>query len=269
MELVTDTIHSFGGIDIVSFYYDNSFLLDYDRNREKQIIMEKYTEDFYRIIRQERIYYINGEIKSPIKKKRIIEDIKEDTKIKKEDKKEIEIELNEEQEEDIKEITKYFASKLGEKEEDKKEPNKKPEEIKKAPKEKDKVKKEDKKIKKEEKIEPLLPNLDTSGEIRLEQKTAGLVHKFKGKSKDLDISIQLEIEGPQGFEGYFIIKNGKNDFYNGSLENPNITIMGKEDIWESILDGNITNQRAFMTGQIKVRGNFVLLSKFDEIYNYG
>ncbi|MDR2167058.1 MAG: SCP2 sterol-binding domain-containing protein [Clostridiales bacterium] len=37
--------------------------------------------------------------------------------------------------------------------------------------------------------------------------------------------------------------------------------------WNDVLSKKVTAQKAFMMGQLKVRGNFVLLTKFDQMFN--
>jgi putative sterol carrier protein len=43
--------------------------------------------------------------------------------------------------------------------------------------------------------------------------------------------------------------------------------MADSAVWLDVLQGNTTAQKAFMIGGIKVRGDFVLLTKFDTLFS--
>ena len=101
------------------------------------------------------------------------------------------------------------------------------------------------------------------------QHTARLVHFFQPQlSKDLNCTIQLKISGEQAFEGFITINGTNCDYYDGQTNNPTLTVVAEDKNWISVATGNLTAQKAFMTGQIKIKGNFVLLTRFDQIFNF-
>lgn len=99
------------------------------------------------------------------------------------------------------------------------------------------------------------------------QKTESLYHYFQPqKAKDMNAVIQVNVKGDEKFEGFITIKDGECTYNNGVHDDPNVTIFVESNVWEDILDGRYSTQKAFMIGQLKVRGNFILLSKFDQLF---
>ncbi|MCL1936718.1 MAG: SCP2 sterol-binding domain-containing protein [Defluviitaleaceae bacterium] len=100
------------------------------------------------------------------------------------------------------------------------------------------------------------------------QLTKGLVHYYQPQlSNNLICAIQLNVEGINGFDGYFLINNKDCEYYDGVFENPSVTIISNEINWLNIVTGKISAQKSFMTGNIKIKGNFVLITKFDQMFN--
>ncbi|MCL2565102.1 MAG: SCP2 sterol-binding domain-containing protein [Defluviitaleaceae bacterium] len=104
---------------------------------------------------------------------------------------------------------------------------------------------------------------------KLVQKTASLMHYYKaGLSDGLKATISLDINGNDAFIGFIKFDGPDADFRMGQAENPDVTIIADDNKWNEIIKGKISAQKAFMIGQIKVRGNFVLLSKFDQLFDF-
>ena len=54
--------------------------------------------------------------------------------------------------------------------------------------------------------------------------------------------------------------------YYGNMENPDVLCKMDADIMEQIISGRITFQRAFMSGQMQVKGDFRLLRMLDQVF---
>ena len=101
----------------------------------------------------------------------------------------------------------------------------------------------------------------------LKQRTQSLYHYFQPQlAKDFDVIIQVSISGKESFNGFFIIKNGECSYTEGIHQSANVTIISDCSVWEEVLDGKCTLQKSFMLGRLKVKGNFVIISRFEQIF---
>lgn len=101
----------------------------------------------------------------------------------------------------------------------------------------------------------------------LKQKTQMLYHYFQPHmANDIFLSIQLVISGKEQFEGYFLINNGDCTYNDGSIQNPDVSVFSPSDVWAEVLNGKTTLQKAFMLGRLKVKGNFIMISKFEQFF---
>ncbi len=63
------------------------------------------------------------------------------------------------------------------------------------------------------------------------------------------------------------VDNSKCDCRTGDEDGCDVVITSDERIFEDILEGRITFQRAFMAGSIKMKGDFKLLRSMDQLFN--
>lgn len=115
-------------------------------------------------------------------------------------------------------------------------------------------------------------NVDKSSNISpsissLKQKTQSLYHYFQPQlANGINIIMQVSISGKENFNGFFVINNGECNYTEGIHPSADVTIISDSSVWEEILDGKCTLQKAFMLGRLKVKGNFVIISKFEQFF---
>jgi len=257
-DYITDVISQFGGIDVgkITISDDDAKKALSDISIKEAV--EKYAEDFYRILKQERKFFVSGkksftnmfstqdnvnlanktEFKSTAKKiksSEILEKIDYNA-------------FDAKQEEDIKEISKFLSNQYNS------------------------AKNEN--IVKDDTFsttgykdmsfasKKVVPHIKSC-----HQRTQSLYHYFQPQlAAGIDAVIQINVKGDEKFEGYLEIHGGSCNYVDGVHENPDVTVFSECNVWLDILNGKYSIQKAFMIGQLKVRGNFVLMTKFDQLF---
>ncbi len=103
--------------------------------------------------------------------------------------------------------------------------------------------------------------------LNARQMTQNLTHYFQPHlAEGLVCNVELNITGMEAFDGVIVINKNTCEFVDGKSNNADVIISASDDAWKQIVNGTTSTQKSFMTGQIKVRGNFVLLSKFDNLF---
>lgn len=116
------------------------------------------------------------------------------------------------------------------------------------------------------------PQVKTAEEVVYREKTCkqmmqSLPHHFQSHlAAGVKAVFQFNITGEEIVDGYLIIDNDQTQFIDGTTDRADIFIYTTSEIMKDILRGKYSIQKAFMTGQLKVRGNFVLLSKLEQLY---
>lgn len=269
IEYLSNIIGQLGGFDAVRICINSKDAEGLYENKELKEIIERQTEDFYRILRQNRKFiipvYQSNISAAPLsaeaeagesaengdnftdeeyfalfgKHKRHKANLEELYQ-----KHNIETETGQKQEE-IEEIANYFVQKF--------------------------IKEGDGIVVSD--IEPIAPKSSKAGPPKpraktCKQLTQSLPHHFNPQSAaGVKAVFQLNISGADGFEGYIEIDNADCAFYDGQAEKSDIIILADDKSWIEIIKGKYTAQKAFMIGRLKVRGNFMLLTKFDTFFS--
>lgn len=85
-------------------------------------------------------------------------------------------------------------------------------------------------------------------------------------SNGIKMNIALTVTGEENFDVAIVINGTECMIQDGQVDKADTTIIASSNIWNEVLSGSVSIQKAFMTGQIKVKGNFILLSKFDQLF---
>lgn len=67
---------------------------------------------------------------------------------------------------------------------------------------------------------------------------------------------------------YVRVVNGKPEYGKGSSQDPGIGVKMSKDTFDNIVNGRMTFQRAFMTGEITANGDMKNIRKFDELFHF-
>jgi len=85
------------------------------------------------------------------------------------------------------------------------------------------------------------------------------------KLGDLVATVQFYIKGDDGGEWYLRIADGKAEVKEGEADKPDITIKMKDTNYVKLVNGELSGQRAFMTGKLKFKGNMNLGIKLQRL----
>jgi putative sterol carrier protein len=85
------------------------------------------------------------------------------------------------------------------------------------------------------------------------------------KAQGVDVTVQVNITGPNGGAWTVTIKDQKLKAQEGTHPSPTIAISMAEAEYMDIVNGKMSAEKAFLTGKIQFKGNIALALKLKEM----
>jgi putative sterol carrier protein len=92
-----------------------------------------------------------------------------------------------------------------------------------------------------------------------------LPRRFKpDKALGIDVTVQVNITGPNGGDWIFTIKNQKLEVKEGTHPSPTLELNMAETDYMDLVNGKMSGEKAFITGKLRFKGNIGLALKLKE-----
>lgn len=85
------------------------------------------------------------------------------------------------------------------------------------------------------------------------------------KAAGLTATIQIRLSGENGGDWTLSIRDRKLEVLRGTRENPDMTITMKDKDYVDLVNGDLSGQKAFMTGKLKFKGDMNLGLKLQKL----
>jgi putative sterol carrier protein len=85
------------------------------------------------------------------------------------------------------------------------------------------------------------------------------------KLEGLDMIIQFSMTGANAGDWFITIKNNKVETLAGVSPNPTISVKMKDDDFVKLVNGELSGQKAFMTGKLKFKGSMTAGIKLQKL----
>jgi putative sterol carrier protein len=85
------------------------------------------------------------------------------------------------------------------------------------------------------------------------------------KLAGLDLSIQFNITGNNAGDWLVALKDSKVNVTNGVSPSPTISLKMKDDDFVKLVNGELSGQKAFMTGKLKFKGSMTAGIKLQKL----
>lgn len=91
----------------------------------------------------------------------------------------------------------------------------------------------------------------------------GLQQAFlPAKAAGVNKTIQFDFTGAEAGTWALTIRDGALSYQQAPAENPNATVTADSDDWLKILSGELNAMTAFTSGKLKVKGDVMLMTQF-------
>ena len=92
-----------------------------------------------------------------------------------------------------------------------------------------------------------------------------LPSRFKpDKASGIDVTVQMNITGPNGGDWVVTIKNQKLEVEEGTHPSPALELKMAETDYMDLINGKMSGEKAFITGKLRFKGNVSLALKLKE-----
>ncbi|TRO50539.1 SCP2 sterol-binding domain-containing protein [Candidatus Bathyarchaeota archaeon] len=92
-----------------------------------------------------------------------------------------------------------------------------------------------------------------------------LPSRFKPeKAAGIDVTVHINITGPNGGDWIVTIKNQKLETVEGMVPSPTLKLKMAETDYMDLINGKISAEKAFITGKIEFKGNIGLALRLKE-----
>jgi putative sterol carrier protein len=92
-----------------------------------------------------------------------------------------------------------------------------------------------------------------------------LPSRFKpDKAKGIDVTVQVNLTGPNGGDWIAIIKDQKIEVKNGVQPSSKLTIGMTDANFMDLINNKLSTQKAFFTGKIKFKGDIAVALKLKD-----
>ncbi|KON31994.1 hypothetical protein AC478_01545 [miscellaneous Crenarchaeota group-1 archaeon SG8-32-3] len=93
-----------------------------------------------------------------------------------------------------------------------------------------------------------------------------LPNRFKPeKAEGIDVTVQINITGPNGGEWVVTIKDQKLEAREGTDPSPKLELKIAEADFVDLMNGEMSGEKAFITGKLKFKGDVGLALKLKEM----
>lgn len=101
-----------------------------------------------------------------------------------------------------------------------------------------------------------------------DQSVPGILKESYVNKSEVQANIQLLFDDRLKENTVIELNNQHIRAYYGQIADVNVSVTGTYAMFMKVLKGKITMQRAFMTGEVKAKGDFTLLYKFEEYFKF-